>query len=109
MTQVHNKGRLQMLMEEIIDHCILDDAFPIGSVTYLTPSGTSRKLRTTKGWELYVQWKDGSTNWVALKDLKDSYPVKLANYALVENLSQEPVFAWWVPRVNRKRQRIIQK
>ena len=58
---------------------------------------------------MYVQWKDGSANLVALNYLKDSFPVELADYALSEGISQEPVFAWWVPYVIRKRQHIIQK
>ena len=36
----------------------------------------------TRGWELCVQWKDGSTNWVSLKDVKNSFPIELADYAI---------------------------
>ena len=68
-----------------------------------------RKKRTTQGWEICVQWKDGSTNWIALKDLKDSYPVDLAEYAVINKIQNEPAFAWWVPYVLRKRKIIIAK
>ena len=27
--------------------------------------------KTTKGWDLYVTWKDGSNNWVSLKDINN--------------------------------------
>ena len=36
------------------------------------------------GWKLLVEWKDGSVDWVPLKDLKPSNPSELDKYA-VEN------------------------
>jgi hypothetical protein len=57
-----------------------------------------------------VEWRDGSSDWVSLKDLKDSYPVELAVYYAKENsLEDEPAFAWWVPYVLRKQKKILQK
>ena len=56
-----------------------------------------------------MQWKDGSTNWVALKDMKESYPVQVAEYAIASRISMEPTFAWWVPHVLKKRNQIISK
>ena len=44
----------------------------------------------------------------ALKDLKESNPVEIAEYAKVNGiLDNEPVFRWWVPYTLRKRDRII--
>jgi len=43
-------------------------------------NGVKRRRQTTQGWQLLCQWKDGSTNWVALKDMKNSYPVQVAEY-----------------------------
>ena len=40
-----------------------------------------RKLhtkKTTRGWELEVEWKDITFSWIPLKDLKASNPVELA-------------------------------
>mmetsp|Transcript_18951 Transcript_18951/g.26751 ORF Transcript_18951/g.26751 Transcript_18951/m.26751 type:complete len:85 (-) Transcript_18951:2395-2649(-) len=64
---------------------------------------------TTRGWELHVRWKDGSANWVALKDLKDSCHVPSADCSIANDLQDEPAFAWWVPHVIRKRKAIICK
>ena len=74
-----------------------------------TSSGVKRRRETTTGWELLVQWKDGSTNWIVLKDLKASYPVQIAEYAAQAKISEEPAFAWWVPFTLKKRNRIIAK
>jgi hypothetical protein len=64
---------------------------------------------TTKGWKLLVEWRDGTTDWLPLKDLKESYPVQVVEYAVANKIAEQPAFAWWVPYVLRKRERIIQK
>ena len=43
--------------------------------------------RTTRGWKILVEWKDGSVDWVPLKDLKQSNPVYLAEYAVENEIS----------------------
>jgi hypothetical protein len=56
-----------------------------------------------------IEWKDGSTNWIPLKDATDSYSIQLAEYAIAHNLQDRPVFALWVPFVMKKRSHIISK
>ena len=56
-----------------------------------------------KGCELLIEWEDGSTNWVTLKDIKESYPVEVAKFALATHISIEPAFTWWVPFKLKKR------
>jgi hypothetical protein len=68
-----------------------------------------RRKETTRGWEILVQWKDGSTTWIALKDMKNSYPVQLAEYATQRRIAGEPAFAWWIHHVLNNRNRIISK
>jgi hypothetical protein len=46
--------------------------------------------RTTKGWELCIQWKDGMTTWECLADLKESNPVEVAEYAVSRNFESKP-------------------
>ena len=53
--------------------------------------------------------KNGGTDWVALKDIKESYPVQVAEYAVSTHISEEPAFAWWAPSVLKKCNRIIAK
>ena len=42
---------------------------------------TLRRL-TMKGHELLCQWKDGTSSWVHLCELKDSYPIETAEFAV---------------------------
>jgi hypothetical protein len=46
-----------------------------------TKNGRKYKKKTTAGWELEVEWKDGSTSWVPLKPLKESNAIDVAVYA----------------------------
>ena len=107
--QIDEEGNRQVLFQEIVDNrtngkqVLQQDAFIVNR------SGTKRRRETTIGWELLVRWKDGSTTWVALKDLKELYPVQLAEYAVQSRLAEEPAFAWWVPYTLKKRNRIIGK
>ena len=43
-----------------------------------------------------MEWKDGSVDWVPLKDLKQSNPVDMAEYAVANEISDEHAFNWWV-------------
>ena len=62
---------------------------------------------TTKGWEICVLWKYGSTDWIALKDIKKAYPIELADFAQLHGINEEADFAWWIPYVDRKRKATI--
>ena len=56
-----------------------------------------------------VEWKDGSSSLIPLKDLKASNSVELAEYAAVNQLDVDPAFKWWVRDVLRRRNTIIAK
>ena len=78
--------------------------------TFITMrTGTKRRRETMKGWEILIEWKDSSMNWVTLKDVKESYPVQLAEFAISNHIAEEPAFAWWVPFVMKKRNHILSK
>ena len=109
IAQVDDEGRRQMMLSEIIDHRVLPEAIPRSQGTYENAYGVKRKKATTRGWQILVEWRDGSTDWIELKDLKDSYPVELALYAVNHDIAEEPAFAWWVPYVLKKQKRILKK
>ena len=96
-------------MDEIIGHRSNEHTVKQQDAFIITKTGTKRRKETTKGWELLIRWKDGGTDWVALKDIKESYPVQVAEYAVSAHISEEPAFAWWASSVLKKRKRIIAK
>jgi hypothetical protein len=62
---------------------------------------------STIGWQVCCQWKDGSTSWENLADLKESHPLETAEYAVTQGIDHEPAFNWWVPHVLKKHDWII--
>ena len=65
--------------------------------------------RTTKGWKLLLEWVDGSMDWVRLAEVKEAYPLQLAEYAVANGIADESAFKWWVHKVLRRKERIINK
>jgi hypothetical protein len=98
-----------VLLHEITDHQKTKDAVPKEDGFIVMPNGRKMQKCTTKGWELLVEWKDRTTTWVLLKDIKDTNPVEVAEYAFTNQIKSEPAFAWWVNTVMKKRDRIIAK
>ena len=75
-SQVDDEGNEFILLDEIIDHCKDDTAITVEEAT-VEPTGAKNQhyVHTTKGWQLSVTWKDGSTSWEPLKDLKEANPI----------------------------------
>ena len=59
--------------------------------------------------KLLCQWCDGSSDWVELKHLKDSNPIQLEEYAVANQIQEEPAFKWWVSQTLRTHTRINAK
>lgn len=104
-SQCDAEGWRYTLLDSIIDHKSNDEASKDRFV--YSKSGARRLRKNTKGWFLKIRWKDGNEQWVPLKDMKESHPVEVAEYAVANKLSHEPAFAWWVPYTIKKKKVII--
>jgi hypothetical protein len=104
--QCDEEGNQLLMLQDIAGH--KTDGHAVERAEMYIKVGSKKQIRkTTKGWHLCVEWKDGTTSWERLADLKESNPVEVAEYAATKNLHDEPAFAWWVPHVLKKRNRII--
>lgn len=108
-SQCDNEGRRQAVMSEITDHRKDNTALDITNGYTMTKRGKRIPKTTTRGWQLLCTWRDGSSDWVDLKYLKQSNPIELAEYAVANRLQEEPAFKWWVSQTLRTRNRIIAK
>ena len=109
MSQVDSEGHHYQLLAEISDHYADGTAIKKSNGFIKSSNGNKVPKKTTRGWQLEVEWKDGSVSWVPLRDMKTSYPVELAEYAIANDLQEEPAFKWWVNDTLRKRDRIVSK
>jgi hypothetical protein len=89
--QIDDDGYDETLFRDVIDH----------KRTHTHSSDATRA--TTKGWELCVSWQDGSTSWHTLQEIKNCFPLQLAEYAVRNHLEKEPAFSCWVPYSLKKR------
>ena len=75
---------------------------------YVINSNGQRRLRKTMiGWNLLVLWKAGNEQWIPLKDLKESHPVNVAEFAVAKGIDKEPAFQQGVPYTLKKKDAII--
>ena len=110
LTQVDSEGFTLTMMKGIVDYK-MDPAVavPRDEKYLITKSGRQQLRKTSSGWKLLVAWADDSETWVPLKDLKESHPVEVAEFAKARGIADEAAFIWWVPYTLRKRDVILSK
>jgi hypothetical protein len=104
--QCDDDGYQYRLMEAIVDHKFDEDAVKRAD-GFVVVNGRKHRKKCTKGVQLCIQWKDGSTSWERLADVKESNPIEVAEYSVARGINDEPAFAWWVDFTLKKRARII--
>ena len=96
-----------MLFDALVGHRRCLTANSHTGQKFVDQNGKVQYKRSTKGWQMCVQWKDGLTSREKLSVMKECYPVKTAEYAVSKDCNSKPVFNWWVTHVLKKRDRII--
>ena len=95
-SQVPTEGRQYVLMKEICDHRKDETAIPISEGWMTLHNGRQIRKKTTREWQLLVERKEGGSDWIDLKDLKESYPVEVTEDAKTNRIVEIFAFAWWV-------------
>jgi hypothetical protein len=96
--QCDPQGNQYVLLDCFVDFDKTSKALSLADQDIVVKGRTSKR-RNTQGWRICCQWKDGSTTWESLKDLKESHPLEMAEYAIAQGIQHEPAFNWWVPQV----------
>jgi hypothetical protein len=87
LSQVDDEGRSYSVLSEIVDHRTNGHAISKDDGFVEDRYGKRHPRITTRGWDLQVEWRDGSTTWVPLSELKESNPVEVAEYAVANKIS----------------------
>ena len=106
-SQVDQEGFMYTMFDSILDFRTDDSAVTHKDKYVTTKRGQHRLRKTTVGWKLLVLWKNGTQQWIPLKDMKESHPVDVAEFAVATGIDTEPAFCWWVPYTLRKRDAIL--
>ena len=107
LTNCDSEGHYSTQMSCIVDHKRDGSAVSMEHKYIKSKNGQSKLRQTTVGWSFQIKWKDGTSDWVPLKILKESNPVDIAEYAVARGIDNEPAFAWWIPYTLRKRDVIV--
>ena len=107
-SQEYSEEHDSLYLADIMDHKSNASAL-INDDNYTTSNGRKVPKRTVIGQKILHKWKDKSTCWVPLNDVKESYPVQVAEYSVNNKLSEEPSFHWLVIHAFRERDIIIKK
>jgi hypothetical protein len=100
------EDRQYNLMEGIFDHH--KDGYAVEPADIYIKHGSNTQVRkTTNGWHLCVEWKDGTTSWERLADLKESNPIGVAEYVVTKSFLDAPAFMWCDIHVIKNRIRIL--
>lgn len=107
--QVDDEGRETFVLKEITDHRFNNKALSSDDAYEIKGNGDKKMKPTTAGAEVEIEWNDGTTDWLSMKEVKASYPVQLAEYAVANKIADMPTYRWWVPQTLKLRNRIINK
>jgi hypothetical protein len=101
LPKFYSKGQQYQILDEIIDHRKDNTAVPISEGMIQGPNGEMKPKITTQGHEFQCSFKDGSMDWVKLKDLKESNRIEIAKFVLRIVLLKSPLSSGGFPRYYR--------
>ena len=81
-------------MKEIVDHKKDHTEIHISEGKQRSYNGHESPKVTTCGWKLLVKWRDEQKSWIDLKDLKESNPIGVAEYAVAHLIVEGTAFKW---------------
>ena len=64
------RGTSVFILEEIYDHRSYEADIDVADGFIIIRGGKNHPKKTTYGWELLTQMKEGFSKWVPLKDIK---------------------------------------
>ena len=71
LSQVDDEGFTLTMLDSILDYKKDDSAVEKDAQYATTKRGGRRLRKATCGWKLLIQWRDGSEQWIPLKDMKE--------------------------------------
>ena len=96
LNQVDSEGRHYQLFDKIIGHR-----------TDGSESKVKRGCLSTKGHQLHVEWKDGTVEWIPLKDMKESFPVETAEFLIIYMINQHMLGGYPIPSKRELRSSVL--
>jgi hypothetical protein len=90
--QCNPDGNQYVLLEEIVNHQCVPTAMKQSDQKNVHANGKTCLKCSTIGCQLCCQWRDGSTSWQNLANLKESHPIDTAKYDKILGIDHESAF-----------------
>ncbi len=91
-SQCNPDGNQYVLLDEIVYHRRLPMVIKLADQKVTRANSRTYLKRSTIGWQICCQWKDGSSSWENLSHLKESHPIETSEYAKIIGINHEPAF-----------------
>jgi hypothetical protein len=65
-SQIDSEGRSYAILKEIVDHRTNGHALSIDDGFFIGKGGRKHPKMMTRGWDILVEWKDGTSSWLPL-------------------------------------------
>jgi hypothetical protein len=93
-TQCNAEWNQYLLLDEIINWRRDDNTTVTCDDMYVYSHNNNQQYqKTMKGWKLCAKWKGSMISWHWLADLKESYPIEVAEFAVIAwGIHDEPAF-----------------
>ncbi len=85
--QCDAEGNTVLLLDAIVDHKVNEKVAISRENGFTVLNGRQHQKKSTAGWKLCARWKDGSTSWETLVDLKES-SIQVAEYAVMRGVKR---------------------
>ena len=105
-SQMDDEGNIYKLFCGIIGHCKKAGAVDKAN-QYRQVGNKQVKKKTLAGWDIEVEWVDGTSSWFPLKEVKNLNSIELAEYAMHNCLNLKPAFDWWVWDTLKRKKHLI--
>ena len=99
--------RNEYLLQDVLDDYHKDNKAVSQTEQQTSIWGRPVNHKTTAGWQICCQLKDGPTSWEQLSEVKKSHPVQTVEFAVTQGIYHKLAFNWWVKHVLKKIDRII--
>ena len=87
-------GNCYVLFGSIVDWRRSTTALCYNAQVARKADGRTYMRRSTAGWQLCIQWKDGSTSLEKLSQIEESHSTETDECACAQGLEREPTFNW---------------
>ena len=94
LTTVNSNRYVTKTLDQILDFEKVNTVYEIKDKYVYQKNGRRRLRKSIQGWNLKVLQKDGTTNFIPLKNIEKSNPIEVAEFEKARNIQNKLVFYW---------------